>query len=73
MVKYENSYTYKLINDIQKITSPLRKIGVAYFLYMKLTDSHYVTILVDNDAMFREFINNVGLKYEIALSSTQIN
>lgn len=65
---YENSYTYKLINDIQEITQPLRKIGVQYFLYMRLTASHYVTSLVDNDKMAREFINSVGLKYEIALS-----
>lgn len=70
--QYEASVTYKLIKDIKEITKPLNKIGVVYFIYAELNDSHYINFLINNDNMIRNFINYDGLKYEIALSPHKV-
>ena len=66
---YENSSTYKFIRDTIEVTAPLNKLGVKYFLYAELTGCYYISCLVNNDKMIRDFIDNNGLKYELALSA----
>ncbi len=69
---YEKSSTYRFINDVIEITEPLNKLGVIYFIYAELTGCYYISCLVNNDQMIRDFINYNGLKYELALSPYKI-
>ena len=69
---YEKSSTYKFIKDVIEVTKPLNKLGVVYFIYGELTGCYYISCLVNNDKMVRDFINYNGLKYEVALSPHRI-
>ena len=70
--KYEKSSTYNFIKDVIEISKPLNNLGIAYFIYAELKNYYYISCLVNNDKMIRNFINYDGLKYEIALSPHKI-
>jgi len=69
---YEKSSTYRFVKDVKAVTEPLNKLGVTYFIYAELRGYYYISCLVNNDRMIRDFINYSGLKYEIALSPHKI-
>lgn len=70
--EYEKSSTYKFIKDVKEVTKPLEQLGVTYFIYAELKDDYYISCLVNNDKMIRDFINYNGLKYELSLSPHKI-
>jgi DNA-binding CsgD family transcriptional regulator len=69
--EYERSSTYTLIKDVMEISAPLNKLGITYFIYAELK-GFYISCLVNNDQMIRNFITYNGLKYELALSPHKI-
>ncbi len=69
---YEQSSTYKFVKEVIEVTKPLNKLGIVYFIYGELSGCYYISCLVNNDKMVRDFINCDGLKYELALSSHKI-
>ena len=66
---YEQSSTYKFVKEVIEVTKPLNKLGIVYFIYGELSGCYYISCLVNNDKMIRDFIDHNGLKYELALSS----
>lgn len=69
--KYEKSSTHKFIKYVKEVTKPLNNLGVTYFIYAELKD-YYISCLINNDKMIRDFINYGGLKHEVALSPHKI-
>ncbi|MGI9214728.1 MAG: helix-turn-helix transcriptional regulator, partial [Gammaproteobacteria bacterium] len=69
---YEKSSTYKFIKEVKEINQPLNQLGVTYFIYAELKEDYYISCLVNNDKMIRDFINHNGLKYELSLSPHKI-
>jgi len=59
---YERSSTFKFVKDVIEITEPLKKIGIIRFYYAELLDSQYISSLVKDDQMMREFIKNARLR-----------
>ncbi len=62
--KYKTTSIYKNIYDINELMSPLRKIGLIYFAYIKYDLENTLTGFISDDNVLASYASNLGFLYE---------